>query len=229
MKCFFESMKKYRVLWIAVLAFSIMIYIANETHIRNDQVVYEESLDMVVATIQGKEYTLRDFAVYVAHQENEVQDQAIAYDMNDTKRYWNVRTDMGFVFQVARNEAMSMAIHDELFYQLYQELNMDFSEEELLLIQNDAEDFWQDLVDEEKDIRLGIQKEDVYNTMYKIACSQKAQMVYAGILAVDYEDLDYASDTFLDFISDYEYKVDDKVLNRLDFGEITLVHVKRKG
>ena len=100
----------------------------------------------------------------------------------------------------------------------------EFTEEELTLIQNDAEDFWQDLVDEEKDIRLGIVKEDVYNTMYKIACSQKAQMVYAGILAVEYEDLDYASEAFLDFLSDYAYEVNDKVLNRLDFGDITLIH-----
>ena len=60
--------------------------------------------------------------------------------------------------------------------------------------------------------------------MYKIACAQKAQMVYAGIRAVDYEDLDYASEAFLDFLSDYEYKVNDNVLNRLDFGDITLVH-----
>jgi len=119
---------------------------------------------------------------------------------------------------------MSMAIHDELFYQLYLELNMEFSEEERSLIQNNADDFWADLVDEEKDVRLGIAKEDVYNTMYKIACSQKAQMVYAGMLAIDYEDLDYASEEFLDFLSDYEYEVNEKVLNRLDFGDITLTH-----
>ena len=49
-------------------------------------------------------------------------------------------------------------------------------------------------------------------------------MVYAGILAVDMTDLDYASEEFLDFLSDYEYKVNDSVLNRLDFGDITLVH-----
>ena len=224
MKTFFESMKKYRVLWIFVLIFAAVIYVGNEVRLGREYIVYYESLDTVLATIQKQEYTIRDFAVYVAHQEAEVQDQAYAYDMNNTRKYWNVRTDLGFINQVARNEAMSMAIHDELFYQLYQELNIELSETELAMIQNDADDFWQDLVDEEKDTRLGIQKEDVYHSMYKIACSQKAQMVYAGILAVDYSDLDYASEEFLDFLSDYEYKVNDNVLNRLDFGDITLVH-----
>ena len=224
MKSFWESTKKFRVLWIIVLAFAGMVYLANASFLSKQEVEYAKSLDMVLATIQEQDFTLRDFAVYVAHQEAAVQEQALAYDIDDTRKYWNVRTDMGFISHVARNEAMSMAIHDELFYQLYQELNMEFTEEELTLIQNDAEDFWQDLVDEEKDIRLGIVKEDVYNTMYKIACSQKAQMVYAGILAVEYEDLDYASEAFLDFLSDYAYEVNDKVLNRLDFGDMTLIH-----
>lgn len=224
MKTFFESMRKFRVLWIIVLVVSILAFIANATRLSREEIVYAESLDKIVATVQGKDITLRDFAVYVAHQEAAVQDQAFAYDMDDTRKYWNIRTDMGFVNQVARNEAMSMAIHDELFCQLYQELNMEFSEDELLLVQNNAEDFWADLVDEEKDAKLGIEKTDVYNTMYKIACAQKAQMVYAGILAVDNEDLDYASEEFLDFLSDYEYEVNENVLNRLDFGDITLTH-----
>lgn len=224
MKIFFESMKKYRVLWIFVLIFAAVMYVGNEARLGREYIVYNEALDTALATVQGQEYTLRDFAVYVAHQEAEVQDQAYAYDMNNTRKYWNVRTDLGFISQVARNEAMSMAIHDELFYQLYQDLNMEISETELTIIQNDADDFWQDLVDEEKDARLGIQKEDVYQTMYKIACSQKAQMIYAGMLALDYSDLDYASEEFLEFLGDYEYKVNDNVLNRLDFGDITLVH-----
>ena len=224
MKIFLESVKKFRVLWIFVLLFAAGLYITNEVQMNTRTIVYYEALDMVVATIQEEEFTLRDFAVYVAHQEDQVQDQALAYDMNNTKRYWNVRTDLGFISQVARNEAMSMAIHDELFYQLYQDLKLEFSEEELIRIQNSTEGFWQDLVEEEKDRRLGIQQEDVYNTMYKIACAQKAQMIYAGILAVDYEDLDYASEAFLNFLSDYKYKVNDNVLNRLNFGSITLVH-----
>lgn len=224
MKTFFESMKKYRVLWIFVFIFAVVIFVANEARLNREEIVYYKALDTVVATVQSEEFTLRDFAVYVAHQEAEVQDQALAYDMNDTRKYWNVRTDIGFISQVARNEAMSMAIHDTLFYQLYQELNMELSEEELSLIQNNADDFWMDLVDEEKDVKLGIDQKDVYNTMYKIACAEKAQMIYAGILAVEYSDLDYASEEFLDFLSDYEYEVDDSVLNRLSFGNITLVH-----
>lgn len=224
MKTFFESMKKFRGLWIFVIVFVGLLYIANVTFSNRQKIVYPESLDIVLATIQEEDFTLREFAVYVAHQEAEVQEQALAYDMDDTKKYWNVRTDLGFISQVARDEAMSMAIHDELFYQLYQELNLEFTEGELTLIQNNTEDFWADLVDEEKDIRLGIGKEDVYQTMYRIACAQKAQMVYAGMLALDYEDLDYASEEFLDFLSDYKYEVKDNVLNRLDFGDITLVH-----
>lgn len=224
MKTFFESMKKYRVLWMFVIVFAVVLVVGNEARLGREYIVYPEALDTVVATVQEKEVTLRDFAVYVAHQEAEVQDQAYAYDMKDTRKYWNVRTDLGFISQVARNEAMSMAIHDELFYQLYQDLNVEFSESELSMIQNNADDFWQDLVDEEKDIRLGIEQKDVYDTMYKIACAEKAQIIYAGILSVNYSDLDYASEEFLDFLSDYEYKVNDDVLNRLDFGDITLVH-----
>lgn len=224
MKTFFESMKKFKGLWIVVIVFAIMIYIANESRLSKEAIVYYESLDMVLATVQGEEFTLRDFAVYVAHQEDAVQDQALAYDINNTRKYWNVRTDMGFMNQVVRNEAMSMAIHDELFYQLYQDLDMEFSEGELALIESDTEDFWNDLVDEGKDVKLGIQREDVYHTMYKIACAQKAQAVYAGIRAVKYEEMDYASEEFLEFLGDYEYEVNDNVLNRLNFGEITLVH-----
>ena len=167
---------------------------------------------------------MRDFAVYVAHQEAAVQDQALAYDEEDTRKYWNIRTDMGFIGQVARNEAMSMAIHDMLFYQLFLEQELKLTEEEQQYLANDVADFWDDLVDDKKVDKLGISKEDVANSMYKIACAQKAQHVYAGIEGVDYEALNFAEETFLDFLEDYDYEVNDKVLNRLDFGDITLTH-----
>jgi len=224
MKTFFESMKKFRVLWILVLAFVAMLYIANESRISRAEIIYPQSLDMIVASVEGVDITLRDFAVYVAHQERAVQDQALAYDEDDTRKYWNVRTDMGFVNQVARNEAMSMAIHDALFYQLSLNFDITFTDEEMQILENDVDDFWNDLVDEEKEKRLGITRQDVYNTMYKIACAQKCQMIYAKMHSVSYEDMDFYEEVFLSFLEDYKYEVDDSVLSRIDFGDVTLVH-----
>ena len=224
MTTFFESMKKFRVLWIVTLAIVAVMFIGNENRLNREYLVYPESLDVVVATVEGAEITLRDFAVYVAHQEAVVQKQAVIYDATHTKRYWNVRTKQGFISHVARNEAMWMAIHDALFYELYQGLKMELTEEEKALIQNDADDFWSDLVDEEKDTKLGITKDDVYQTMYKIGCAQKAQMIYAGMQVVDYSDMNYSEEVFMSFLENYEYKVNDKVLSRLDFGDITLEH-----
>ena len=118
MKTFLQSVKKFRVLWIFAILFALVSVIANNSRINREDIVYSESLDMVVATVGKEEITLREFALYVAHQEAEVQKQANVYDAEDTRKYWNVHTDGVYISHAARNEAMSMAIHDELFYQL---------------------------------------------------------------------------------------------------------------
>ena len=170
-----ELIKKYKITLILLIITIIMGGIAVENRVNREDIIYNESLSSVVAVVEDESITLREFAVYVAHQEAQVQEQAIIYDPEDTRKYWNVHTDGTYISHAARNEAMSMAIHDELFYQLAQEFDLSFSEEEMQILENDVEDCWNDLVDEEKEKRLGITKEDVYNTMYKIAISQKSQ------------------------------------------------------
>ena len=224
MKIFWESVKKFRVLWIFAAIFFVMTFIADDIRSSREDINYAESLDMVVATVEHDEISLREFVLYVAHQETEVQRQANVYDSENTRKYWNVHTDGVYISHAARNEAMSMAIHDALFYQFAMELDLELTEEEKKVLQNDVEDFWYDLTDDGKEEKLGITKEDIYIAMEKIAYAQKAQMVYAGMNGVDYSDYDYHEEEFLDFLSDYEYKVNDKVLNRLDFGDITLEH-----
>ena len=224
MKIFFQSVKKFRVLWIFAILFAIVSIIANHTRLSREDIVYPNSLDLVVATVEQEEITLREFALYVAHQEMEVQKQANVYDPEDTRKYWNVHTDGVYISHAARNEAMSMAIHDELFYQFAMELQLKLTEEELQILQNDVDDFWFDLTDDGKEEKLGITKEDIYAAMEKIAYAQKAQYICAGMDGVDYSDYDYYEEVFLDFLSDYKYNVNDSVLNRLDFGDITLEH-----
>jgi len=219
-----ELIKKYKVTLMLLVITIIMGIVAVNTRLNREDIVYNESLNTVVATVQENEITLRDFAVYVAHQEAQVQEQAIIYDPDDTRKYWNVHTDGTYISHAARNEAMSMAIHDELFYQLALELDITLTEDEQGILENEVEDFWNDLVDEEKEKRLGITRQDVYNTMYKIALSQKGQMIYAMMNSVSYEDFDFYEEEFLAFLEDYKYEVDDSVLSRIDFGDVTLVH-----
>lgn len=224
MKQIWDTIKKYKVTVVLLILFVVMGMVANQKRLSRIDLVYCDSLDMTVATVEGEAITLRDFAIYVAYQEAEVQELAIVYDADNPKAYWNVYTEGGFVSQAARKEAMSMAIHDELFYQLYQELNIPFTEEEMQTLQMDVEDFWADLTEYEKQTYLGVSQEDIYNSMYKIACAQKAQAVYAAMKGFDYEAFDFYEEDFREFLEAYEYEVDDSVLNRLDFGNITLVY-----
>lgn len=224
MEVVLQSIKKFRVLWIFVIIFALMAFVANYTRISRQDIVYNESLDMVVATVQEEDITLRDFAVYVAYQEATVHEQAVVYDSEDTRKYWNVHTDGVYISHAARDQAMAMAIHDELFYQLSKEFKISFTEEEMQTLNNNVNDFWYDLTDDGKEQKLGITKEDVYDTMYKIACAQKAQLICAGIDGVEYSDYDFNQEMYLDFLADYEYQVKDSVLNRIDFGDVTLEH-----
>ena len=224
MDIFLQSVKKFRILWIFAIIFSVLTIVANESRESRLDIVYADSLELVVATVEGEDITLREFAVYVAHQEAEVQKQAEVYDPENTREYWNVHTDGVYISHAARNEAMSMAIHDMLFYQLSQELKVSLTDEELQTLNNDVEDFWYDLTDDKKEDKLGITKEDVYDSLQKIALAQKAQFICAGIDAVKYSDYDYYEESFLDFLEDYEYHVNDSVLKRIDFGDVTLEH-----
>jgi hypothetical protein len=222
MEVFWNSVKKYRVLWIFALVMLVMALISLGESGNRQYFVYRDALDEVVATVQGEEITLLEFAVYVAHQETEVHKQAVIYNPNNTKEYWGLHTNGQFVRVATRDAAVQMAIHDELFYQLSQEFKITFSEEELQILQNDVDDFWYDLTDKGNDEKLGISKQDVYDALYKIAVAEKCQYIYANKDGRDYGDYNFASEDYLEFLRNYEYSVEEKVLNRIHFGYVTL-------
>lgn len=224
MKVFWNSVKKYRVLWIFSIGMLLLAIISMGERGNRQYLTYNESLDEVVATVQGKEITLLDFAIYVAHQEMEVQKQAVIYNPDNTKEYWGLHTNGQFVNIAARDAAIQMAIHDELFYQLSEEIVIKFSEEELQVLQNDVDDFWYDLTDDGKEERLGVTKQNIYDSMYKIAMAEKSQYYYAMINGRAYEDYGFASEDYLEFLRNYEYSIEEKVLERIHFGYVTLTH-----
>lgn len=224
MEVFWNSVKKYRVLWIFTIIMFVMAILALGEGNSRQYLVYKDSLDKVVATVQGEEITLLDFAVYVAHQEAETHKQAIVYNPDNTKEYWGLHTNGQFIRVATRDAAVQMAIHDELFYQLSKEFEITFSEEELQILQNDVDDFWYDLTDEGKEAKLGVTKENIYDSMYKIAVAEKCQYIYASKDGRDYEDYNFSAEEYLEFLRKYEYSVKEDVLERIDFGDVTLTH-----
>ena len=115
---FRRSPKKY----LVTLALSVLVVVLGWYSMQNrsgrDRLVYADSLDLVAAEVNGEELTLRDLAFYVAYEEAEVEERAIAYDPDDTIQFWNLHTDGVFIRNAARNAAIQMAIHDEIFYRM---------------------------------------------------------------------------------------------------------------
>lgn len=224
MKLFWESMKKYRVLWIFSIIMLVLAVVSLMTSSNRQKLVYKDALDEVVATVQGEDITLREFAIYVAHQEAEVESQALIYNSDNPKQYWGLHTNGKFIKHAARDAAITMAIHDELFFQLSKDLNIEFTEEDQRVLECDVADFWSDLTDDAKDEKLGITYEDVYSAMTKIAYAQKSQAIYAAMNGLEYEDYDFSSEDYQEFLGKYEYSIEEHVLERIAFGDVTLEH-----
>ena len=222
MDVFCQSVKKYRVLWVFSLFMLALAVSSLETAQVRTPLVYPESLDMVVASVRGEEITLRDFAVYVAHQEAETDRQARVYNADNPKQYWKLHTNGQFIKVAVRDAAAEMAVHDLLFYQLASELKLELTEADLQVLEGKVTDFWTDLTFEGKETRLGVSRQDIYNTMYKIALAEKAQYICARSDGYKFEDYHFATEEFAEFLLNYEYEIRENVLKRIDFGNVTL-------
>jgi len=64
---------------LVVIAVFLVVYTREQRQVRNP-VVYDESLELVAAEVNGTQMTLRDVAFYVAYEEAEVEEKAVIYD-----------------------------------------------------------------------------------------------------------------------------------------------------
>lgn len=189
---------------------------------QRQQIVYSESLDKVAASVNGTSLTLRDIAFYVAYEEAEVEKQAFAYDAEHPKKYWGIRLNGSYVYAAARNAVIQMAIHDEVFYQMAQKEEISLTEEEELALSEKEQEFWQDLVDDGKDTRLGVSEADIEETMRRIAYAQKYQTIYAQMQEASYEDYEFSEEAYVALLDEQDYTINKKIVKRLGVGSITL-------
>lgn len=189
---------------------------------QRQQLVYTESLDKVAASVNGTKLTLREIAFYVAYEEAEVEKQAFAYDAEHPKKYWGIRLNKTYVYAAARNAVIQMAIHDEVFYEMAMQEEIELTDDETQILKARTNEFWQDLVEDGKDVLLGVQEADIAETMRRIAYAEKYQSIYAQMEEDSYEDYDFSGDAYSKLLEKQDYSINKNVVKRLGVGSITL-------
>ena len=81
---------------------------------------YEDHLDDVVITVDDTDITLREFGYYIYEIEVFVQKQALLYDPENPKHWWNTHFSAGmdsqFVCDYAKKVAINTCISEEIYY-----------------------------------------------------------------------------------------------------------------
>lgn len=215
--------KSILILVVVICILAGLGYYSYHTNKMKEKLVYRDVLDEVVVTVDSKQLLARDLAFYVAYEERTVEDQAEIYDDEDTNAYWNLHINGEFMKVTARKAAMNMAVHDEIFYEMAEKEDISLSEEETSTLEQKQSDFWMDLSDEAKE-RLTVGQDEINEVMRRMALAQKYQNIYADMQGGSYEDYDFEGDAYLKLKEQHQVTVNEKVWDRLDFGNITLIH-----
>lgn len=184
---------------------------------------FNESLDLVVVTVDGRELTLRELAFYIAYEEQRIEADARVYDPEDTGKYWRIYTNHTFLREKGKQTVVDMAVHDEIFYQLAMTENMELTAKEETYLANSQYDFWSDLEEEQRE-SLGVSEDVLKESMRRIALAEKYQYLLAEMKNTDFEEYSVAGAAYQRMLEEHEYEVDASIWDRIRFGSITIDH-----
>ena len=212
-----------KVLVVSIIA-AVFIVIWVMSYDSKKMLVFRDSLDKVVVTVDGKDLTIKEIAFYVAYEETTIEEQAYVYDPEDTGAYWKLHIDGQFIRVAGKQAALDMAIHDEIFYELAQKEGLTLSEEEQMALNNKESDFWSDLTDEQKE-KLGVTEDQIKETITHLALAEKYQNFLAEQSVEDsYDSYSISGENYQKILDEHSVKVRDKVWDKIDFGSIVVNH-----
>lgn len=190
---------------------------------KRQKLLFPESLDLVVVTVDGELVTLREMAFYIAYEEGSMEDAAIIYNPDNTDEYWRLYTNHTFLREQAKQTVVDMTIHDTLFSQMAAKEGVVLSEAEEQYLANEQQDFWSDLTEEQRE-RLSVSEETLDETMRKMALAQKYQSILAEMEQVDYEDYSIGGMEYEKLLAQHTCELDETTWDRVPFGSITVDH-----
>lgn len=217
-----SNLRRYAVTVFLAIVVIILGYASLKASIWRHKLVYSDSIHKLAVTVNGQELTLLDMAFYVASEEKVAQEQAIVYNPDNPRKYWEVRVNGRFIRVEARDDAMAKAIHDEIFYRMALEEGIELNSEEMQGVINTQEDFWSDLSDTDSQDRLGVTREDMDRQIEKAALAYKYQIIYAGMNGEAVENYDFSGDSYQDLLKENKYEIEESVWKNVEFGGVTV-------
>ncbi len=193
---------------------------------------YEDHLDDVVITVDDTDITLREFGYYIYEIEVFVQKQALLYDPENPKHWWNTHFSAGmdsqFVCDYAKKVAINTCISEEIYYKkaLSDGIILSSIEEEQAL--TEAKLLYGSMTEEQL-TRTGLNEDIIVNMRVKHALATK----YAGFLAdsQDFSKYSEESEKLVNWDGEYYQEeilpkhtvvTNKKVLDKITLGKITV-------
>lgn len=192
---------------------------AKSRSVRIGKISYLEHRNDTAVTVDGTEYKFRDLAFYLAYQEMAIQNQAQVYDLEQTDKYWNAHANGSFLRLEAKDQAMAMAVHDVIFYQMAMENGTELTQQEIEYMENQKTDFWSDLEEEGRE-RIGVSEEEIGRTFSQMAYAQKQQKLLSEEEGFDYREYNVNGSEYEALLQKHTYQVNEKLWKRLNFGKI---------
>lgn len=210
---------------IALLIVALLVIVSIRGYKNRERLEFRDHLDDTVVTINGEALLYRELSFYVLYIERVTEDQALVYNPKTPKDWWNSYLNGKFVSVTASETALNMAIHDHIMYNLAEQDDTKLDDNDMLMVYYRTCDFWEDLYDIQLD-NLPVSKEEINETIRKIAICDKYQQKRAREESVNSFEYDYDGYLYNDYLKD-NLEIDiDKRYKKLVFGEITLHHSK---
>ncbi len=202
----------------------VIIYAAYTYRQHRTKLNYLENLDETAVTVDGEELTLRDLGFYVLFQEQRIEKEALIYNAESTKDFWNIHVNGIFIQSQAKKAAMEMAVHDHIFYRCATKEGIVLTSKEKQLLEDVRTDFWSDLFDEQKKHLPGT-VESINATMHRIALAEKYQAKLAVKMDTTYAGLSWDGYDYKKLLKkEHEVKINHAIWDRVVFGDTTLRH-----
>lgn len=182
---------------------------------------YLDHLDETFVTVDDKELPLRDLGFYIIYQETIGDSMAYEYDAEDNHKFWSRRANGTFISTYARQGAVAMAVHDEIFYQEAISHNITLTDDEYTLTEQRLQDYLNAITIEQLDA-VALTEDDIRATIHKIALAEKYMIQYAQETGHYYEEYNITGDAYFDILQQHEVKENKYLVNKLSLGKISI-------